>query len=353
MATMGSWQPRIVSESGARARPLSPVRAVPSTISTFPMIPDTPSWSLKVPSQSDTLSHTVPTLSSNVAVDSTWKEPKKWNPWSGSEVASVPMSSTWAPSEFDTYGSTSSGKPRRKIEHHMFSLMFFTLCILVFAMPIYVCYKIGIDTDARYWVGQRPLLAVLLLPIYVWVFIMHRLRRTSKAAIIFSLVGSSIWILAITDITLLETYQVILELNSQECSYDRKARLQESWKSAKQFYQTCTTDLSASHGVSMDYAMENYRMEDCHEIQGYVEAFAANPEWTYLEYQESSKQCMGWCERDWQLWSRITAKDSCSQVVGRYLKNYVKWNLVQVALYAALAVVLISGVLTFAAPDIW
>lgn len=357
MATMGSWQPRRMSgqlfQPGTRTRSVSPAPVRSNIENTSLVVEENPSWSLKVLSQGDALSRTSPTMPSIVVEQKKSMQPMTWNPWSGSGTDKMPMSSTLVSSEFDTYGSMGSVKQRRKTDHHLFPLIFLTVCILIFAMPIYVCYKIGIDTDSKYWVGQRPLLAVLLLPIYAWVFILQRCKCTSKGFIFFCLCGSSVFLLAITDMTLSDTYSVILELNSQECSFDRKARLQESWTNAKHFYNTCTLQLSRVHGVSMDYALEHYRMEDCHEMQGYVEAFAGNPEWTYLEYQESSKQCMGWCERDWQLWSRATAKDSCSQVVGRYLKNYVKWNLVQVVLYSAVAVVLLSGVLTFLSPDIW
>uniref|UniRef100_A0A7S1A330 Uncharacterized protein n=1 Tax=Noctiluca scintillans TaxID=2966 RepID=A0A7S1A330_NOCSC len=246
------------------------------------------------------------------------------------------------------YGSASLNTAKRTVDHHLFPQMFLISCILLFATPIFLCCEVGMDQDASYWLGRRVLLSFLLVPCYTIVYAIHTyFTKPGKNAIMFSLIGSCIVLLYLSDTTLTDSYEVVNTLTSPECHSGKKAEIDGQWVNASTFFSECTARLAARDGTSQKVAAQRYRMAECAGFDSFAD------EWAYLAHVEEYFQCAGWCSSGAQLWSRQKASNSCSQAVGRYIQDSVQWRLMQVTCYSAVALGMLTLLMIFVAPTIW
>uniref|UniRef100_A0A7S1F5P9 Uncharacterized protein n=1 Tax=Noctiluca scintillans TaxID=2966 RepID=A0A7S1F5P9_NOCSC len=259
-----------------------------------------------------------------------------------------------APIKHDTDSSLRVSQGR-KLGHNLFPILFVTFCLIIFLTPAAFCVYVGLDTLATFWVSQRCLLAIVLLPLFGMVFVFHLcLGGPSRVLIVGSLMGACVLLILLGDITLQEAIVVSEELLDEECDpFPIKAALQTQWDNAESFYTTCVDDLSTDADITFLEGLETFRMQDCEGYVGYDDALRANPDWQYLELLESKLMCKGWCDDGMQIWSSEYAVGTCTKALGHYMAYNTQWTLLQVTVFAALSFALLAAMLLFLAPSMW
>lgn len=221
--------------------------------------------------------------------------------------------------------------------------MFTLLNVILFAAPITITVRMGLDMQVRYWITDKlHLWALALIGLFILTHIVHTLSRSpSRFWICLCLAGACFHQLLLGDFVLLMVTQTANTLQSKDCRTDVDKRyLQVQWENARAFYKVCMAETVASTLSIKEVAYSLYRIQDC---EGYEAGVAANPAWPYMGALEDEYQCGGWCFQSEPLWTFKTTKDSCAAVVADVLNNKVKPSMQQVVGYTFI----VLGVVTF------
>mmetsp|Transcript_33820 Transcript_33820/g.74007 ORF Transcript_33820/g.74007 Transcript_33820/m.74007 type:complete len:307 (+) Transcript_33820:107-1027(+) len=247
----------------------------------------------------------------------------------------------------DPYGPETPSEELRAVTKRMFPRMFTFFCFLVFVLPIWLTNYVGRDRQVQYWIGRSHWIVLFLPLLFAVTHVVHVLKGApSKMAVVSCLAGSCLLLLIVGDVTLTNAYGLGNRLKAKDCeTFHEKKVLQHQWQNAKDFYVSCMEATATSTDISLAAATSLYRIQDC---DGYENAFARNPGWSYLAELEEMHRCGGWCEAAQPLWTFLKVKDSCTEVVADIMYNKVQWCMAQVVLYTMLVLFFVAVALVMA-----
>merc|ERR1719277_2851500 len=195
------------------------------------------------------------------------------------------------------------------------------------------------DPNVIYWVGHWCEFALLLPALFLFAFIVHsKMGRPHKATVLLTLLLPSIALLIIGDILNSSAADKADQLRSTDCdTFGQKRQLQRSWDSAHQLYIGCLEETLALRNITMEKAMELFRIQDCEE---YAEAYPKyKKDWDYLWFLEEKHRCAGWCSFGDRLWTYKPTVDSCTTVVSQMFVLKVRRMAKQVIVMAVFILV--------------
>jgi len=231
----------------------------------------------------------------------------------------------------------------------LFPALFTIFCFVVFIIPIWLTYHIGQDDQVQQWITQWAWIVLFLPLLYLGTHVYHVLHGVpNKILVLACLLGSSTLILILADVVLLQAFHKGNEFGAKDCnSFAAKRDMEIQYQNAKKFFSTCVIKLSKEHGITVQAAVGQYRLNDC---SNYASLEANNTGWPYLARLEEVHSCGGWCTRGQPLWTFKTVQDSCSSAVADVMHNKVRWSMMQVVVYSLIAFGFVAAMLLNAAP---
>jgi len=223
-------------------------------------------------------------------------------------------------------------------------LLFMILCFILFALPLWVIIHMSMDFSVQYWISSYLWIVLVLPPVYMLTFAVHRIKRgPSKVFVLASLLGSCALFLLLGICTLVRAQRLHRHLSDNSCdSLHDKRLLEDEWQKAYQFYSSCLNSRAKDENLKMVQAVNAYSIADC---PGYERALAERPSWKYLNKLEQTHVCGGWCSRAKTMWTSKQAQGSCSAVVADILQHKVATPVVQVIVYCLLVLAFAVGIL--------
>lgn len=247
----------------------------------------------------------------------------------------------------------SHAKDSRAIFALHFPTAFTLFCLSAFLVPIWTLVHLSQDENVRRWLGGGALATAAWLPVlYAVSHVLHHLRGTPvRMAVIFSLCGSSLFLLLVSNASLRDSGSIGAALATQDCfGLVEKQELELQWQEAQSFFAGCAASMASGQNLSKSVVMARARITDC---PGYaVEAGKSERggSWGYLQFLEERYHCSGWCQESEPVWSFGPHQDSCSEAVALVLLTKVRWTSLQVLVYSVAMFGLTSVVLILGTP---